>query len=127
MHSRHSFMLSSWRNVLTAAATALVIAAVATLAISRTALAQGSSEITVTGCVEKDAASSTPVFKLVVPPPNTKIYRLNAPKELDVASHVGHTVDVTGMVTERQGSREPELAVSKLTMVRDSCPSAPTR
>jgi hypothetical protein len=107
-----------------AGAAALSLAAFMTLTASRATLAQGASQITVTGCVEKDAASSTPVFKLVVPPPNAKIYRLNAPKEIDVASHVGHTVDVSGMVTERQGSREAELAVSKLTMVRDSCPSA---
>jgi len=94
---------------------------------TRAAAAQGASQITVTGCIEKDASTSTPVYKLIVPPPNTKIYRLTAPKEIDVASHVGHTVEVSGTVNERQGSREPELAVSKLTMVRDSCPSPPVR
>ena len=104
---------------------AFVAVAMVVVASPRAGLAapQGGSQITVTGCIEKDAASSVPIYKLVVPPPNSKIYRLSAPKEIDVASHVGHTVDVTGVATERQGSREPELAVSRLTMVRDSCPS----
>ncbi len=127
MHSRHSFLMRRTRGFVAAGAVAIAIAAFMASTPARSALAQGASEITVTGCVEKDAASSTPMFKLVTPPPSAKIYRLSAPKEIDVASHVGHTVDVTGMVTERQGSREPDLAVSKLTMVRDSCPSAPKR
>jgi hypothetical protein len=105
--------------------TAAIAAAVALVAAPRVGLAaaQGGSQITVTGCIEKDAASSVPIYKLVVPPPNSKIYRLNAPKEIDVAAHVGHTVDVTGVATEREGSRIAELTVTRLTMVRDSCPS----
>ncbi len=85
--------------------------------------AQAGTQITVTGCIEKDAAASTPIFKLIVPPPNSKIYWLSAPREIDVASHVGHTVEVTGVATERQGSRQAEIAVSKLTMVHDNCAS----
>jgi len=84
---------------------------------------QAGAQITVTGCVEKDAAASTPIFKLIVPPPNSKVYWLSAPREIDVPSHVGHTVEVTGVATERQGSRQSEIAVSKLTMVRDNCSS----
>jgi hypothetical protein len=87
------------------------------------ARAQAGTQITVTGCVEKDAAASTPIYKLIVPPPNSKIYWLSAPREIDVASHVGHTVEVTGVATERQGSRQAEIAVSKLTMVHDNCAS----
>jgi hypothetical protein len=85
--------------------------------------AQAGTQVTVTGCVEKDAAASTPIFKLIVPPPNSKVYWLSAPREIDVASHVGHTVEVTGVATERQGSRQAEIAVSKLTMVHDNCAS----
>ncbi len=88
------------------------------------ALAQG-GDVTVRGCVERDAAASTPIYKLVTPAPALKIYRLSAPKEIDIAAHVGHTVDIVGAVSPdppgRSSSRESELAVKKLTMVRDAC------
>ncbi len=122
MHSPYSTLGRLIRLSVVSVSVMSALTLAVTVASVPTVSAQGGSQIVVTGCVEKDAASSTPVFKLVVPAPNSKIYRLNAPKEIDVASHVGHTVDVSGSVADRQGSREPELTVSKLTMVRDSCP-----
>jgi hypothetical protein len=77
-------------------------------------------DITVRGCVERDAASRSAVYKLAEQAPGTKVYRLIAPKEIDVGAHVGHTVDVTGTATIASG-RAPELAVKSLTMVRASC------
>lgn len=85
------------------------------------------ADVTVRGCVERDAAASAPIFKLVTAAP-VKIYRLTAPKDIDIAAHVGHTVDVTGAVSAdppgRSSSREPELVVKKLAMVSDKCGSA---
>jgi hypothetical protein len=90
------------------------------------AVAYAQGDVTVRGCVERDAAASTPIFKLVTPAP-VKIYRLTAPKDIDVAAHAGHTVDVTGAVSAdppgRSSSREPELVVKKLVMVSDKCGS----
>ena len=85
------------------------------------------ADVTVRGCVERDAAASTPIYKLVTPAPAVKIYRLSVPKDIDIAAHVGHTVDVTGAVSAdppgRSSSRESELVVKKLTMVNSSCGS----
>jgi hypothetical protein len=85
-----------------------------------------SADITVRGCVERDAASRAPVYKLIEQP-GSRIFHLTAPKDIDVASQVGHTVDVTGtMGADAPGrqTREPELVVKKLAVVRDSCTSA---
>jgi len=115
--------MSAALRFVAAIAAASLLSMVMVAAQPARAAAQAGTQITVTGCVEKDAAASTPLFKLVVPPPNSKVYWLSAPREIDLASHVGHTVEVTGVATEHQGSRQSEIAVSKLTMVRDSCPS----
>ncbi len=77
-------------------------------------------DVTVRGCVERDAASRSAVYKLAELAPSTKVYRLLAPKEIDVGAHVGHTVDATGTVATPSG-RAPELTVKSLTMVKDSC------
>jgi hypothetical protein len=120
-------MLFSHRDRLTrlASAATVAVAVSAWLAIGPArARAQG-GDVTVRGCVERDAAASTPIYKLVTPAPALKIYRLSAPKEIDIAAHVGHTVDITGSVSAdppgRSSSRESELTVKKLTMVRDAC------
>jgi hypothetical protein len=86
--------------------------------------AQG-ADVTVHGCIERDAASRTPIYKLAESP-GTRLFRLTAPKEIDVPSHVGHTVDVTGTIADAGGrqTREPELVVKTLTDVRASCTSA---
>jgi hypothetical protein len=87
-----------------------------------------SADITVHGCIERDAASRTPIYKLAESP-GSRLFRLTATKEIDVPSHVGHTVDVTGTVADSGGrqTREPELIVKKLSDVRDSCTSASAR
>ena len=87
------------------------------------------ADVTVRGCVERDAAASVPIYKLVTPAPAVKIYRLTAPKDIDIAAHVGHTVDITGTVSAdppgRSSSRESEIVVKKLTMVNSACGSEP--
>jgi hypothetical protein len=78
-------------------------------------------EVTVRGCVERDAASRAALYKLVEDP-GTRVFRLTAPKDIDVATQVGHTVDVTGaLTTSGPQTRDPELLVKKLELVRPSC------
>jgi len=122
MLSRDRDRLPRW------APAAIACAAVTTawIVIGQSGVRSQGADVTVRGCVERDAAASTPIFKLVTPPPE-KIYRLSAPKEIDIAAHVGHTVDVTGTVSAdppgRSSSRESELVVKKLAMVNSSCGS----
>jgi hypothetical protein len=127
-------MLLRYRDTTRRLTPVAIIAAAVTvtwLAIGQSADARRqAADVTVRGCVERDAAASTPIYKLVTPPPALKIYRLTAPKEIDVAAHVGHTVDITGTVSAeppgRSSSREAELTVKKLTMVRDACSTEAT-
>ena len=81
--------------------------------------------LTVTGCVERDAAASTPIYKLVVPRPNESsvIYQLNAPGNAAVPNAVGKTAQVTGTVSiEKRAGREIRvLAVSRFEVVADRC------
>jgi hypothetical protein len=106
---------------------ALVAAVISAGAGSRLAARAGdgirqSGDVTVRGCVERDAASRSPLFKLLEDAPGTRIFRLTFPKDIDVPSQVGHTVDVTGTVGAGGAqSHDPDLAVKKLTSVRDSC------
>jgi hypothetical protein len=120
-------MLCNVRERSTRLALAVVVAAAASwIATATVAARDQAGDISVRGCVERDAAASTPIFKLVTPAP-VKIYRLSAPKEIDIAAHVGHTVDIVGTVSTdppgRSSSRESELVVKKLTMVNNSCSS----
>ena len=81
-------------------------------------------DVTVRGCIERDAAASVVIYKLIVADVSgTRIYRLTAPKDVDVAAHVGHTADVTGTVNPPpNGARQqPELVVKRLTVVRETC------
>jgi aspartyl/asparaginyl-tRNA synthetase len=85
-------------------------------------------DVIVRGCIERDAAASVVVYKLIANDVSgTKIYRLTAPKDVDVAAHVGHTVDVTGTVNPPPaGARQqPELVVKKLTVVSETCTATP--
>ena len=81
--------------------------------------------VTVTGCVERDAAASAAIFKLIVPLPEgrTRIYQLNAPKDIDVPAAAGKTAEVSGSVTvEKRGGREIQvLAVKTFKVVSDRC------
>jgi len=124
-------MVSRNRDRVTRCTSASAVAGIAAIAawivIAQSGLAGQGGDVTVRGCVERDAAASSPIFKLVTPAP-VKIYRLTAPKEIDVAAHVGHTVDITGAVSAdppgRSSSRESELVVKKLSMVSDKCGAA---
>ena len=122
MLSRDRDRMTRWAP----AAIACAAAVAAWIVIGQSTVRGQGADVTVRGCVERDAAASTPIFKLVTPPPE-KIYRLSVPKEIDIAAQVGHTVDVTGTVSAdppgRSSSRESELVVKKLTVVNSSCGS----
>ena len=81
--------------------------------------------ITVTGCVERDAAASTPIHKLVVAQPDgaSVIYQLNAPGNQEVAGAVGKTAQVSGaMSLERRAGREIKvLTVKTFEVVAERC------
>ena len=85
--------------------------------------------VTVTGCIERDAAASTPIFKVVVPQPDggSVIYQLNAPGNNAVSAAVGKTAQVTGNVTiEKRAGREIKvLTVTKFDVVADGCRNEP--
>ena len=86
------------------------------------AITSQASDVTVRGCVMKDAASRVPFYKLLEDPPGTRVFRLTFPKDIDVPSQVGHTVEVTGSVVAGGAqSHDPDLTVKKLTPVRESC------
>ena len=121
-------MLVPHRAITRLIATATITAGVAGawLSLAAPTVVAQAADVTVRGCVERDAAASTPIYKLVTPAP-VKIYRLSVPKDIDIAAHVGHTVDITGTVSAdppgRSSSRESELVVKKLVMVNSSCGS----
>jgi len=81
--------------------------------------------VTVTGCVERDAASSTAIYKIVVSQPDgsSAIYQLNAPGNSAVPAAVGKTVKISGSVsTEKRAGREIKvLTVKTLDVVADGC------
>ena len=85
--------------------------------------------VTVTGCVERDAAASTPIYKLIVPQQDSTsvIYQLNAPETAAVAAAVGKTAQVSGVVTiEKRAGREIKvLAVKSFEVVAERCKSEP--
>ena len=85
--------------------------------------------VTVTGCIERDAAASTPIYKVVVPQPDggSVIYQLNAPGNASVPAAVGKTAQVTGGVTlEKRAGREIKvLSVTKLEVVAEGCRNEP--
>lgn len=81
------------------------------------------ADVTVRGCVERDAASRVPLYELLEDAPGTRVFRLTFPKDVDVPSQVGHTVEVIGTVTASASgqTREPDFTVKKLTVVRETC------
>jgi hypothetical protein len=106
----------------------LVVVAVLILQTERPADAIGAvpdTAITVSGCVERDAASRTPIFKLVValPDDSTRLYRLGAPPTIDLAAAVGKTGAATGVPSvEKRGGREYHvLTVKAFKVVADRC------
>ena len=101
-----------------------------TLSCAATSADQGAGQdraVTVTGCVEKDAASSTPIYKLIVPQPDggSVVYQLNAPGNTPVPAAVGKTAKVTGPVTiEKRAGRDIRvITVKTFEVVADGCRS----
>jgi hypothetical protein len=87
-------------------------------------------DVTVSGCLERDAAASSVVYKLVAKDASgdPKIYRLSAPDSIDLKAHLGHTIELTGTVTtaSRNGRDELSMAIKSLKMVSSSCPKDPS-
>ena len=105
--------------------TAIAFVVLSGAAVSADSPATQEKPVTVTGCIERDAAASTPIYKVVVPQPDggSVIYQLNAPGNAAVAAAVGKTAQVTGAVTiEKRAGREVKiLTVSKFDVVADGC------
>jgi len=81
--------------------------------------------IEATGCVERDAAASTAIYKLIVAQPDgvSAIYQLNAPGSSAVPAAVGKTAKVSGALSlERRAGREVKvLTVKTFEVVADRC------
>jgi hypothetical protein len=117
--------LGVWRRGVGLAAGALLVAGLAGMSARRVAGQAG--DITVRGCVERDAAAKAPLYKLLEDP-GGRVFRLTAPKDIDLSAQVGHTVDVTGTVgAAGPQTRDPELIVKRLELVRNSCALAGAR
>lgn len=84
-------------------------------------VAQGDREVTVRGCVERDAAARAALYRLVA---GDRVYRLEPVGKVDLAGALGHTVDATGTVSTRdtpRGRPESVLAISSLKTISNSC------
>lgn len=103
-------------SALLAAGVAVVLSQPATVG------ARQDQDVTVRGCVERDAASRAPVYKLIA---DGQIYLLEATANVNVAAELGHTVDATGSVSRRDsgraGRQDVVLTVKQLKMVSDHC------
>jgi hypothetical protein len=81
--------------------------------------------VTVTGCIEKDAAASTAIYKIIVSQPDggSVIYQLNAPGSSAVPAAVGKTAQVSGAVSiEKRAGREIKvITVKTFEVVADGC------
>ena len=83
----------------------------------------------VTGCLERDAASSADAYKLIADADGRpRIYHLRAPKEIDLRAAVGKLVAVSGLLTrEKVAGREIDvLSVKTLDVVSEKCGGRPT-
>ena len=108
---------------------AIIFVVLSGVAVSADSPAVQDRPVTVTGCIERDAAASTPIYKVVVPQPDggSVIYQLNAPGNATVTSAVGKTAQVTGGITiEKRAGREIKvLTVTKLEVVSEGCRNEP--
>ena len=81
--------------------------------------------VTVTGCIERDAAAAAAIYKVVVAQPDgsSVIYQLNAPGSSAVPAAVGKTAQVSGGVSvEKRAGREIKvLTVKTFEVVADGC------
>lgn len=85
--------------------------------------AQGES-ITVSGCLERDAAARTAVYKLIARSGGSiQQYRLTATGGIDLGAELGHTIEVTGTLSRREsgGREEASIAVRQLKKISDTC------
>ena len=90
--------------------------------VSRPSIAvPAEDDVTVTGCLERDAAATMPIFLLTVDQPTKATYHLRGPEELK--SHLGKTVRVTGPLerTTSGGREEWLLTVRRYAVVASSC------
>lgn len=77
-----------------------------------------------TGCVERDAASSTEAYKLIADVEGRpRIYQLRAPKEIDLRAAVGKLAAISGVLTrERAAGRDVDvMSIKTLDIVSDKC------
>ena len=82
------------------------------------------------GCVERDAASSAPVYKLVTARPDGRpqVFVLRAPKEIDLKGAVGKRASVTGQVgRERAAGRDIDVIDVRSLDVTGNCNEATAR
>jgi hypothetical protein len=80
--------------------------------------------VKVTGCLERDAASSADAYKLIADADGRpRIYHLRAPKEIDLKAAVGKVAAVTGLLTrERVAGRDIDvISVKELAIVSEKC------
>jgi hypothetical protein len=80
--------------------------------------------VKVTGCVERDAASSADAYKLITDVDGRpRVYQLRAPKEIDLRAAVGKVAAVSGLLTrERITGRDVDvLSIKTLDIVADKC------
>jgi hypothetical protein len=95
------------------------------LALGAAAIAQTSPPtVTLTGCVERDATSKTPLYHLVVTESGKAVvYQLNAPPKTDTPNLVGKIVAATGTVAmEKRGGRDIQvLTAREVKVVNTEC------
>lgn len=107
----------------------LSVATIAVASLGASVRARQEAPVMLSGCVERDAAASTPLFKLVVKMEEgrTRLYQLNAPPGIDLPAVVGKTAEVTGIPTveQRAGRTIHVLAVKSLKVVAAGCDTAP--
>jgi hypothetical protein len=118
--------LGAHRRFVRLASGTVLLAGLAGLTV-RAVAGQGDATIIVRGCVERDAASKAPLYKLLEDA-GGRVFRLTSPKAIDLSSQVGHTVDVTGTLAPAgPETRDPELLVKRLDLVRNACTNAGAR
>jgi hypothetical protein len=83
-------------------------------------LIQDDRDVTVRGCLERDAASRAPIYKLVA---SGRIFHLEAAGNVDLAGNVGHTVEATGAVSTRETARGREETVLAVRSIRSLSPT----
>jgi len=81
-----------------------------------------------TGCVERDAASSAPVYKLVTTRPDGRpqVFVLRAPKEIDLKGAVGKRATVSGQIgRERAAGRDIDVIDVRSLDITGNCEGDP--